>query len=222
MLLDAQVRGRNRKLVLTANRNAFYYVLDRTTGEFVLGKAFAKQTWTNGLDDRGKPIRLPNNAPTVEGTLVYPSLQGGTNWFSPSYHPGAGLFYLAVREMGSYYFKAKADYQPGAFFMGGGERALDGDQSYGAIRALDALTGQMKWEFRLQSPPWAGVLSTAGGLVFGGSNEGNFYALDAKTGKPLWMFQTGGSMVSNPISYMSEGKQYVAIAAGRALFVFGL
>ena len=162
------------------------------------------------------------STPSVHGTLVYPSLQGATNWFSPSYSPQTNLFYVAVREMGSYYYKGEAEYKPGTFFAGGGERALDGDEAWGAIRALNPATGKMTWEFRLKSPPWAGVLSTAGGLVFGGSNEGNFYALDARNGKPLWDFQTGASMESNPISFLIDGKQHVAVAAGRAVFVFGL
>ena len=118
--------------------------------------------------------------------------------------------------------RPKPCFRPGTFFAGGGERALSGDAAYGAVRGLDASTGKQKWEFRLKSPPWAGVLSTAGGLVFGGSNEGNFYALDAGTGKPLWDFQTGGSMAANPVSFNIDGRQHVAMAAGSALFVFGL
>jgi len=222
VLLDADIGGRPRKLVAMANRNAFYYLFDRATGEFILGTPYAKQTWAKGLDARGRPIVLPNTEPTVEGNLVWPSLQGATNWFSPSYSPSNKLFYVAVREMGAYYYKGEAEYKPGTFFAGGGERSLAGDKASGAIRALEVETGKMKWEFRLQSPPWAGVLSTAGGVVFGGSNEGNFYALDALSGKPLWDFQTGGAIAANPISFLIDGKQHVAIAAGHSLFVFGL
>jgi alcohol dehydrogenase (cytochrome c) len=222
VLLEATVRGRARKLVALANRNAFYYLLDRVTGEFLLGTPYAKQTWAEGLDAKGRPMVLPNTEPTEAGTLVWPSLQGATNWFSPSYSPVTKLFYVAVREMGAYYYKGEAEYKPGNFFTAGGERALDGDQAYGAIRALEAETGKMRWEFRLQSPLWAGVLATAGGVVFGGSNEGNFYALEALTGKPLWDFQTGGQITANPVSFLIDGKQHVAIAAGQALFVFGL
>jgi len=132
------------------------------------------------------------------------------------------MFYVPVRAMGSYYYKSEADFKPGTFFGAGGERALNGDKAYGAIRALESDTGKQIWEFKLLSPPWAGVMSTAGGLVFGGSNEGNFYALDATTGKPLWDFQTGGQIAANPVSFMVDGKQRVAIAAGHSLFVFGL
>jgi alcohol dehydrogenase (cytochrome c) len=222
VLFEATVQGRPRKLVAMANRNAFYYLLDRTTGEFLLGVPYAKQTWAKGLDAKGRPIVLPNTEPTLEGNLVWPSLQGATNWFSPSYSPVTKLFYVAVREMGAYYFKGEAEYKPGNFYAAGGERTLEGDKVWGAIRALEVETGKMRWEFRLQSPPWAGVLATAGGVVFSGSNEGNFYALDAMTGKPLWDFQTGGFIAANPISFLIDGKQHVAIAAGQALFVFGL
>jgi alcohol dehydrogenase (cytochrome c) len=222
VLLDATVGGRTRKVVATANRNGFYYLLDRETGEFLLGASYAKQTWAKGLDSAGHPILAPNQVPTAEGTLIYPSLQGATNWFSPSFSPLTQMFYVTVREMGAHYFKGEADYKPGTSFAGGGEHALAGDQAYGAIRALGVETGKMQWEFRLHSPPWAGLLATAGGLVFGGSDEGNVYALDARTGEPRWQFQTGGPVRANPISFLIEDKQHVAVAAGQALFVFGL
>ena len=221
VLIDAQVRGQKRKVVAMANRNAFYYLLDRATGEFLLGVPYAKQTWAKELDDSGRPVVLPNTSPSLTGTLVYPSLEGATNWFSPSYSPQTNLFYVAAREMGSYYFKGEAHYKPGTFFGGGGERQLNGDQAWGAVRALNPSTGKLVWEFRLKSPAYAGVLSTAGGLVFGGSTEGNFYALDAHSGKPLWDFQTGAPVEANPISFMIDGRQHIAIAAGRVVFVFG-
>jgi alcohol dehydrogenase (cytochrome c) len=222
MLIDGAVRGAPRKLVAGANRNGFYYLLDRATGEFILGTPYAKQTWAKGLDDRGRPQVIPNMEPSEAGTLVWPSLQGSTNWFSPSYSPLTRLVYVSVREMGSVYYKREAEYKPLTFFAGGGESALRGDKAYGAIRALEAETGKRKWEFRLHQPPWAGVMATAGGLVFGGSDEGNFYALDAASGKPLWEIQTGGAITANPVSFLLDGKQQVAIAADRALFVFGL
>ena len=216
------IRGKARKVVIMANRNAFYYVLDRDSGEFLVGTPYAKQTWAKGLDDKGRPEVIPGSEPSVEGTLVWPSLQGATNWFSTSYDQANGMFYVAVRVMGSYYYKGEAEYKPGTFFAGGGERALKADDNHGAIRGLDAVTGKRKWEFKLQSPPWAGVLSTAGGLVFGGTNEGNFFALDAKSGAALWNFQTGGDIAANPVSFLVDGKQRVAIAAHGALIVFGL
>jgi alcohol dehydrogenase (cytochrome c) len=205
-----------------ANRNAFYYVLDREVGTFHLAAPYAKQTWAKEIDENGRPVVLPNTEPTDEGTLVWPSLQGATNWFSPSYSPDTGLLYVAVREMSSYYYKAEVKYEPGKYFMGGGERALDGDEASGAIRAIDVRTGKTAWSFQQHSPPWAGVLSTAGGLVFAGSQEGNFFALDAASGKPLWQFQTGGPVRANPIAFETDGSERIAIAAGKAILVFGL
>ena len=222
VIADLSVRGKPRKVIAMANRNAFYYLLDRETGEYLVGTPYAKQTWAKGLDDKGRPQVLPGSEPSIEGTLVWPSLQGATNWFSPSFDQTKSMFYVAVREMGSYYYKGEAEYKPGTFFAGGGERALPPDENHGAVRALDAATGKRKWEFRLQSPPWAGVLATAGGLVFGGSDEGNFFALDADTGTALWNFQTGGQIAANPISYLVDGKQHIAIAAHGALLVFGI
>ncbi len=222
VLAEADWEGRRRKLLVMANRNAFYYILDRKTGEFLHGIPYARQTWAHGLDGEGRPQVLPNTEPSEEGTLVYPSLQGSTNWFSPSYSAATGLLYVGIREMGAYYFKMQADYEPGKPFLGGGEQSLGGDEAHGAVRALDLLTGKIKWNFRLHSPLWAGVMSTAGGLVFGGSNEGNIFALDAESGKALWEFQGGGPVRTNPISFEVDGGQRVFSAAGNLILVFGL
>jgi alcohol dehydrogenase (cytochrome c) len=221
VLVDAEIKGRARQLLVMANRNAFFYVLDRTTGEFLFGEPYAKQTWAKGLDERGRPILISGMDPSEKGTLVYPSLQGATNWASPSYSPTTGLLYVPVREMGSLYFKTAVEYRPGTYYTGGSEKRLD-EESWGAVRALDVKTGKKAWDFALPSPTWAGVLSTAGGLVFSGSTEGNFFALDAKTGKPLWQFQTGGPIRSGPMSFAMDGRQHVAIAGGHAVFVFAL
>jgi alcohol dehydrogenase (cytochrome c) len=222
VLFEAEVRGVKRKLVAVANRNAFFYVLDRGSGEFITAKAYAKQTWAKGLDDKGRPMVIPNTEPSEAGTITYPNLNGATVWFSPSYSPVTNLFYVSVRERGSVYFKREAEYKPGTFFAGGGEADIPNSEKYGAIRALEVATGKMTWEFPLTTASWSGVLSTGGGLVFAGSDEGNFFALDAGSGKALWDFQTGGQVTSNPISFGIEGKQYVAVAAGRVLYVFGL
>jgi alcohol dehydrogenase (cytochrome c) len=222
VLIDAPFRGQARKLVVVANRNGFYYTLDRVTGEFLLGKAFARQTWAKGLDERGRPIPLPPVEPSPEGLQVYPGLHGATNWNSPSFSPQTSLLYLATRNEGTVFYRFSTDYEPGAHFTGGGIRGIPGVEPQGSIKALDPLTGEEKWEFPLHSPPWAGVLSTAGGLVFGGTPEGNFFALDAATGKPLWDFQAGGAVFSNPISYELDGRQFIAIAAGHSLIVFSL
>jgi alcohol dehydrogenase (cytochrome c) len=222
MLVDTDLRGRRRKLIVNPNRNAFYYVLDRTSGEFLAGAPYAKQTWAKGLDDRGRPILIPGMDPSEEGVLVWPSLNGATVWFSPSYSPKTGLVYVSTREVGATYYKREAQYKPGTFFAGGGETRVPEDQQWGALRALEVATGKLQWEFRLQSAPWAGVLSTAGGLVFSGTNEGYVFALDAASGKPLWDFQAGGPVMANPISFEIDGRQHIAVAADRVLYVFGL
>ena len=222
VLIDAAFQGAPRKLVAVANRNAFFYLLDRLTGEFLVGKPYGKQTWAQGLDPRGRPIILAGKQPRPEGSLVYPGLHGATNWNSPSYSPGTGLFYIAVREEGTIFYRATAEYKPGAFFTAGGMRGIPGLEPSGSIQALDPLAGERRWEFPLHGPPWAGVLSTAGGLVFGGTPEGNIFALDAATGKPLWNFQAGAPVWANPISYQFEGRQYIAITAGRTLIAFAV
>ena len=222
VLLDAEWNGRDRKILALANRNAFFYLLDRETGEFLHGNEYSKQTWARGLDEEGRPIVIPGTDPTYEGNLVWPSLQGATNWFSPSYNPRTEQFFVATRLMGAVYYKADVEYEEGQPFLGGGEQALSGDDAAGAIRALNVLTGKQQWEFMLHSPPWAGVMATAGGLVFGGSNEGNVFALDAATGKPLWDFQTGGAVRTNPMAFAVDGKQRIVSIGGSTLFVFGL
>ncbi|HXB67394.1 MAG TPA: PQQ-dependent dehydrogenase, methanol/ethanol family [Candidatus Acidoferrales bacterium] len=222
ILVEREVRGAMRKLVVLPNRNGFYYALDRNTGEFLLGKPYVKQTWAKGLDDSGRPILQPNITPTLEGAPVWPSVSGGNNWYSPTYSPKTGLLYVAAREAGSVYFTGDPDYKEGEQFNGGGFRSIPGEEEWGAVRALNPATAEVVWEHRLFSPPWAGLLSTAGNIVFGATNEGQFYALDAATGKPLWRFQAGGQSRSNPMSYMSDGKQYIAMSIGNALYVFGL
>ena len=222
ILFEEPVGGRERKLLGQANRNGFYYVLDRETGAFITGVPYAKQTWADGLDAKGRPIRKKGIAPSPEGTLVFPNIQGAANWYSPSYSPQTKLFYQHAREMGTSYYKGDAVYKPGTAFTGGGGRYVNGDDASGAIRALDAVTGKLRWEFPLLSPGFTSLLSTAGGLVFGGTEEGNFIALDAENGKPLWDLQLGGAVRGIPMSYGVDGKQYVAIAAGTTLFAFGL
>lgn len=222
VLVDGEFEGQQRKLLALANRNAFYYLLDRETGEYLLGEEYSFQTWSEGIDDNGRPIVIPNTEPMREGNLVWPSLQGATNWFSPSYNPQTEQFFVPNRRMGAIYFKSDVEYVPGMPFLGGGEQPLDGDDASGAILALDVMTGEQQWEFELQTPPWSGVMATAGGLVFGASNEGNFFALDAEDGDPLWFFNSGAHIRTNPMGFSVDGNQRVAITGGQTLFVFGL
>ncbi len=222
VLADLEFKGEQRKLMLWGNRNAFFYVLDRETGEFLLARAFAKQTWAREIDARGRPVLIPGMEPSEEGTLVYPGVQGATNWYSPSFSPHTGLFYLAIWELPNVYFSGEAIYEPGTPFYGSLIQGASDVAGWGAVRALVPETGERKWEYRLRSVPWAGVLSTAGGVVFGGTSEGQFFALADETGEELWVASLGGMIAAGPITYLSRGKQQVAIAAGSGLFVFEL
>jgi alcohol dehydrogenase (cytochrome c) len=222
VLFEGRVGGVSRPLVAMANRNGFYYVLDRRSGEFLAGKAYIHQDWAEGLDPTGRPILRQDTEPTEAGTAITPNLHGASNWLSPSYSPATGLFYVAARQMGSRYYKYPVSYTPGRYFLGGGEAEFGGDSAQGAVKALDPVSGVERWSFPLFSPPWAGLLSTGGGLVFGGSNEGQFFALDATTGRPLWNFQAGGMINANPMSFALAGRQHVAVAAGGTLLVFSL
>jgi alcohol dehydrogenase (cytochrome c) len=221
VLFDATVDGRPRKLLAHANRNGFYYVLDRETGAFVAGTAYVKQTWATGLDERGRPRRVAGMEPTPEGKLVYPGLGGGTNWPSPSYSPSRGLFFVGARDdYGELFFKAPADtHERGEHFQAGGTRGEEGSEWTGAVRALDPLTGRKVWDF--STFQWlAGVVSTGGGLVFTGTADGYVLALDDRNGKPLWSFYAGAAVTSNPVTYAVEGRQYFMIAAGPVLLAF--
>ena len=222
VLVDAEWEGATRKLIIHANRNAFYYVLDRETGQFLRATQYATQTWAERIDENGRPVRVPNMEPSEEGTLVWPSLAGSTNWYSPAYDPDRMSLFVPTREMSSIYFKSEAEYEPGTPFLGGGERRPDADETYGAVRALDALTGELKWEFRQLTPAVSGVMATAGGVVFSGTQEGNLFALDADTGEALWDFYVGGGVRAAPMSFSLNGQQFVSIAAGQSIFTFAL
>lgn len=222
MLIDGVVNGRMRMLLVTAQRNAFYYALDRETGEFLTGQAFAKQTWAKGLDSKGRPIVLPDTTPTPEGNHVCPDAAGAANWGSPSYDPATNFFLVSVREACATYTSVTRKPVPGQGYTGGGQE-IDANGTPGAVRALDATSGAIKWNFPLQTGSSAtGVLATAGGVVFASSDDGNLIALEARTGAYLWHYYTGASIIASPMAYAAGGKQYVAIASQSAIFVFAL
>jgi alcohol dehydrogenase (cytochrome c) len=223
MLIDATVKGVRRKLLVTAQRNAFYYVLDRVTGEFVAGRAFAKQTWAKGLDAKGRPIVLPNTTPTPEGNYVCPDAAGATNWGSPSFDPVNGLFVVSVRESCATYTSVTKEAVPGQGYTGGGQEIDPKIGTPGAVRALDVVTGETRWNFPLQiGTPATGVLTTAGGVTFASSNDGYLIALDSRNGKVLWKYNTGASIIAAPMSFAVDGKQYIGLASQSAIFTFAL
>jgi len=210
-------------------------VLDRASGEFLLGKPFVKQTWAAGLDDRGRPIRVPGAGPTSEGTETWPGVQGGTNWFAPSFSAKTGLFYLnAWEDYHGTYFSWDQKYERGKWYAGGAVKSTlpstnrehtykrAPEAGWGAVRALNPRTGEKVWEYAMTDVSESGVLTTASNLLFSGNREGYFFALDARTGKQLWNRYLGGQVAASPITYLVDGRQIVSIAAGNSLFTFSL
>ena len=227
VLLDSTLSGRARKLVVVPSRNGFYYVLDRQTGEFLLAKPFVKQTWAKEIDRTGRPVLNPGQEPTLEGNdSIWPGVDGANNWMSPSYNPGTKLLYFNAREERRRYFKTDApEFRPGESFFGGGGGGgarFRPEESWGKLIAMTPETGAIQWEHRILAPPWAGVLSTAGNVVFSATPSGNFYALDARNGKDLWHFNGGGRVYASPITFLSRGKQLITIPIESVLIAFGL
>ena len=218
LLVDTKFQGCDRKLLLQANRNGFYYVLDRANGEFLLGEPFVKKlTWASGIDGDGVPQLLPGNEPTPGGTKSCPAVRGATNWYSTAYYPATRLLYVMVVEDCSVYKKARR----GGFLP---YRNAD-DPPRKLLRALEVETGKIAWEIPQVGTPdsnYSGVLSTDGGLVFYGETGGGFAAVDAKTGETLWHFEANQIWKGSPMTYAVGGKQYVAIASGGNILSFGL
>ncbi len=235
VLADIDWNGSKRNVILWANRNGFFYVLDRATGKFLLGEPFVHETWATGLDSNGRPILAPNAQSTVEGVKIYPGMQGGTNWYAPSWSPRTGMFYISAwKDYFSVFSKLPDDYVAGRSYYGGATRSAippirrgpinnwTDSAGHGAVVAVDPQTGKQKWAFDMYDVTDSGIMTTASNLLFTGSREGYFWALNAATGAPLWHAVTGGQISSAPVTYMVEGKQYIAISANHALFTFAL
>jgi alcohol dehydrogenase (cytochrome c) len=222
IVADLEWQGKPRKLLLFANRNAFYYVFDRVTGEYLLGKQYVRQTWAQPqLDPKGRPVRIPGKEPTPGGTEVYPNSTGATNFQAPSYSPLTKLHYVMTRDEGGIFYSGDDTYKEGSWYLAGRFVSKPGEEATGAIKAMNPLTGTAAWEYKMDLPSWAGVLSTAGGIVASATGDGDFIVLDAKTGKLLYRFPTGGAAFANPISYVAaDGKQHIAIATGHAMWSF--
>ena len=212
-----------KHLIVQANRNGFFYVIDRTTGKLISANAYGKTTWSDAKDADGRPIANKEASPTFEGRTACPGAAGTTNFMAPTYDPETGLFYVTARDQCDVFSTAPQPYEVGHAYYGSAYFPSDEAEPYrGFLKAVDPATGQVKWKFEHASPTWSGVLSTAGGLVFTGDAEGNFIAMDAAEGKPLWHFQMGGAVYAAPIAFAVDGKEYVAIAAGSAVYAFGL
>jgi alcohol dehydrogenase (cytochrome c) len=226
VLVDAAWQGTPRKLMLHANRNGFFYVFDRTDGKLLLWKPFVKNlTWASGIGADGRPIRLPGQDPSPAGTKVCPSQDGATNWFSPSFSPQTGLYYVQTFEKCSIYTKAdQGPWESGKSYLGGSQKTADSPTPQRVLKAIDITTGAIAWEVAQNGPAvsWGGTLATATGLVFVAEDGGAFMAVDAATGAPLWKFQTNQTWKASPMTYMFDSRQHVAIAAGGTIIAFTL
>jgi alcohol dehydrogenase (cytochrome c) len=225
MLADVQFGGKTRQLLITANRNGFYYVLDRKTGQFLHASPYVKQTWADHIDSNGRPVRRPEAAPTERGVILYPGGTGGTNWWPPTYSPLARLFIVPALERPGIFFKTRlGERREGERLLGGSSSGTSTSQ-FTAIRALDPTTGSLQWEHRSpvsnDNGDLSGLLSTAGGLVFG-SDRTRLIALDITTGREVWSFEAGGKIYSPPVSYVAGNSQYIAFAAGDIVVALAL
>lgn len=222
VLADAMLQGQKRRLMYWANRNGFFYVLDRTNGQFLLARQFVKQTWASGFDLAGVPVERPGARPTREGAFISPGALGATNWWSSSYDAASNTMYVPTMEGSGNYVKGAAIALPDGEYLGG----YHSDQvARKAVRALDASTGELRWEypFPAREPNFVmgGLLSTDGGLVFGG-NEALLVGLDARRGRELWRFSVGTAIAAAPITYLIDGRQYLTIVAGATVLTFSL
>ena len=223
VLGELTIDGRPRKVVMFANRNGFYYTLDRLTGKVIVAKPFVETTWAKEIDAAGRPMLLPGNLPDENGTRTCPDLGGGTNFMSPSYDPTMRLFFVTARETCATYYGWDQPFTPGEQYTGGATRRPREQKNFGALRAIDPITGERRWEFRYTSVSSSGVLTTASGLVFAGDGEGNILAFDSRTGKNLWHYQLGFPMRSTGgTTYLLDGRQYLLVPSGSMLTAFAL
>jgi alcohol dehydrogenase (cytochrome c) len=222
VLADMTINGRARRVVMVANRNGFFYTLDRETGEFLVGKPFTGTQWARELTKEGKPIVLTNGVATSAKPTCVPDYRGGTNFNPPSYDPAAQLFFVMARETCAVYSPRKEEPVAGRSFMSGGMEKLP-EPDYSALRAIDPKTGAIKWEHKFTQSSLAGVMSTASGLVFAGDQDGYFNAFESRSGKLLWRYRTGSPIHgAAATTYMIDGRQFVLIPSGMTITAFAL
>ena len=223
LLVDRIFNGVKRKLLLQADRNGLYYVLDRTNGKFLLGKPFVRQTWNAGFDENGRPKFVPGTDASLEGVAVYPQEAAATTGDLPRMtHQRVGCIW-STPNPGSATSASRKKYEQGKEYWGGRGSAIPGETEASGVMALDSETGEAKWRYKItQATLGGGVLATGGGVLFAAAGDGNLMALDSKTGAPLWRFQTGARIGASPMSYSVDGKQFIAISAGNVLYSFAL
>ena len=225
VLVDALWHGQKRRLLLHANRNGFFYVLDRVNGALLQATPFVKKlTWARGIGPDGRPLLQPDQSPTADGVTVCPAVEGATNWFSTAFSPATGLYYVQALEKCTVYTRSPSTWQAGQSFYGGSTRNVTGEAAQKVLRALDVQTGEVRWEVSQVGPgtSWGGALATAGGLVFYGDDSGALAAVDSSTGTQLWQFQTNVLWKASPMTYAFDRRQYVAVAAGSSILAFTL
>jgi alcohol dehydrogenase (cytochrome c) len=225
VLIDTTWEGQRRKLLVQASRNGFFYVLDRADGKLLLAKPFVKTlTWAREIGADGRPVLNPDKVPTNEGTSICPSSHGASNWYSASFNPQTGLYYVQTLENCNVFVKNESEWAAGRSYMGGSTRQAPEGPNQKILRAIDIRTGKAAWELT-QTGPGAtrgGTLATASGLVFFSDDQDRFMAVDATNGKPLWQFPTNSTLRASPMTYQFDEKQYVGIASGSNIVVFGL
>jgi alcohol dehydrogenase (cytochrome c) len=223
VLADRLFKGKPRLLLLQADRNGFFYVIDRVTGKFISATPFVEQNWNAGFTSSGRPIVRPETVSSVSGVRIYPG--AATNFQAPSYDERTGVFYVSYHDAEGWGNYAPSKFEPGKLYFAAGSVAAPSplrDPKYG-IKALDVDSGKTLWDFPMtRANPGAGVLGTRGGIVFAATAEGWFIALDSKTGKLLWKFYTGRAISASPMSYSVGGEQYVAVAAGNTVYGMAL
>jgi alcohol dehydrogenase (cytochrome c) len=223
VLGDLTINGQPRKVVMFANRNGFFYTIDRASGKVIVAKPFVETTWAKEIGPDGRPVLLPGHLPDEDGNKTCPDLGGGTNFMSPSFDPTTKLFFVTARETCATFYAYDQKFQHGEQYTGGGTQRPRDQKNFGALRAIDPVTATVKWEFRYTSVSASGVLTTASGLVFAGDGDGNLMAFDSRTGKNLWHYQLGFSMRATAgTTYMLDGRQYLLVPSGSTLIAFAL
>jgi alcohol dehydrogenase (cytochrome c) len=220
MLVDMKIGGKNRKVLAQANRNGFFYVLDRANGELLAANPYVKVNWAERIDLKtGRPVlsETDRKARAGEDVEIFPSVVGGKNWSPMSWNPATGLAYANTLNMSWPYQLSKPEYKKGEWYLGVNFRGvtMPKNEPHGHLSAIDPMTGKSKWQMAWPGQPsMAGTLSTAGGLVFTGAATGEFIAVDANNGKKLYEFQTSSGIIGLPVTFEHKGKQYVSIVSG--------
>ncbi len=222
VLVDLVIGGRKVKALINANRNGYFYALDRTNGKFLFARPYTTISWAEGIGPDGRPRLIPGQDPSEKGTKACPGMGGGHNWEATAYSPLTGLYYFASADGCQIYYKSDYEFIEGEWYQLSGTENVRAEPPKGSFVALDPATGEVRWRFEMIRHPSGGTLATAGGLVFTGDYYGNLIAFDARTGRVLWRFQTGAPVVAPPVTYTFEGKQYIALAAGAAVLAFAL